>query len=115
MWSGNSLVYDEFRHEEEIKFVAQVVEDKLQLRFDQIEKTIDSHIMSLHGDGCIHEFKDLSYKNKIEYIISKATQLNKKKSQERVRLEGMTQSYNIDDSLAFNMCKNVRILLKDGA
>lgn len=66
--------------------------------------------MSVHGEDCIDQFEVLTYQNKIEYILSKKLY---KKNQDRVRMEGMTQSYNIDDSLAFNACKNVRLLLKD--
>ena len=46
-----SVKFKDFRYDEETQFAAQEVEDNLQLRFDQIKKTIDSHIMSIHGEN----------------------------------------------------------------
>ena len=93
------------RLEEESRFESDEVISKFEYRLSCIMNTIDWHIMSLHGDDSISKFKDLTYESKIEYILDSYLMANKK--DDRLRMVGTTQSYNLFDSLAFNSNKKL--------
>ena len=103
----------EKRYPEEFQFEKSQVIDKIELRMNCIMNTIDSHIMAHHGDECIEEFKKLTYKSKIQYIEN--TSLMKIKTDKRLRMVGMTQSYNIDDSLTFKSNKKLKQILESNS
>lgn len=46
----NSELFNTLRYDEEESLKNETIIGKLKIRIDQIKKTIDSHIISLHGE-----------------------------------------------------------------
>lgn len=107
----NSLACgDEHRYEQEPRFESTLILDRLQFRVQQIKKVIDDHLSAVHGRDKVNQFKDLSYLKKTEYLYKFAKVLNEK--EERTRMDGITQSYNVDDSQLMKDTKPLKELLE---
>lgn len=94
---ANSVSYDQdFRYPEEATFESTAIMDKLEFRVQQIKKIIEDHLAALHGRAQLGAFQQLNHRSKLAYLIKKAGVIERLDG--RTRMDGITQSYNIDDS-----------------
>ena len=73
---------------------------------------MDSHLIALHGENNLQLFSKLSYEKKIFYLYTFAGPLADL-NEERTRIEGMTQSYNVNDSLLMKDSRELKHILDE--
>jgi len=97
------------RFEEEQYFTTnchnQILQD-LKDRVKSIEQTIDNIILDLYGKSEMRLFDDLTYELKLDYLKRQSEELEELKDT-RMRLEGVTLSYDILQSKAFLKIKDI--------
>lgn len=113
-YEETKIDFKHFRYPEEANYDQEKHEKELKQRVVWIEKTIDRHLEILHGKSRMPHFQYLEYSDKLQYLFKLQNQVcQHQKGEERLRMEGITQSYNVYDSVAFKSIKAVRNLLKD--
>jgi len=98
------------RFPEETSFAQDAIEKIFNDRKRQVEHVIDDHLIHLHGLDKLGEFEELTYSQKLRYLM--LNQANLDKSQ-RVRMIDITQSYNIHDSSQYSLSKKLEDILDD--
>lgn len=124
--SGKGLGKNSFadhRHEEEPAFDFDTMLKTLKNKQIQLEGVINDHLIFLHGEGSLSNFSELTFDQKLDYIDKHEVELQtgkpKKKDQdeetkdaaekrERLRLQGVTMSYDLYESQNFNKYKEVQ-------
>ena len=96
----------------------------------QIEGVINDHLTFLHGDGSVENFKELSFSQKLDYIDGHEVELftgkpkkgqeqkgevdakdDEDKKQTRLRLQGVTLSYDLYESQNYNKYKDIQEIM----
>ena len=115
MWGSN--IANKHRHHHERDFEGKDMLKLLEKRVKQIEQTIDSHIRECHGPKNVSKFKGLSYDQKLQYLLeiqSEITDINHNSiAQNRMRMIGLTQSYNLFDQQIFLKISKMKQALED--
>jgi len=102
------------RFEQEPEFKSTSAHDYQDRRLDQISKVIDEHLAVLHGEARVKAFEHLVPQQKLKYLLQKQNLIKvDQKGKERLRMHGLTQSYNIFDSVAFKKNKAVQQKLQE--
>ena len=92
----NSITFKIERNLEEVQFEATFIIDLLTKRVKQIEFVIDDHIAHLHGAKEMYQFEELSYEQKLRYLLNLQNNIAKN---QRMRMVDITQSYDILNSI----------------
>lgn len=111
------------RNEDEEPFDYDATKEMLEIRKREIERTIDDHLEDLYTEGNMFEFEGMSHDLKLQYLLGQATQCdelenkghakakNKDKvwpfKDSRLRLKGLTLSYDVYQSHEFKMLKDI--------
>jgi len=98
------------RYPEEASFSQEQIELLMCNRKRQVEHVIDDHLAHLHGEDKLSEFADLTYSQKLRYLMLNQANLDKKT---RARMIDITQSYNIHDSSQYSLSKKLEDILDD--
>jgi hypothetical protein len=90
----------------------------------QIEGVINDHLKFLHGKNCLSQFASLEFMQKIEYLsyhdfhIKNGPNLSSSKDEfereltsDRLRLEGVTLSYDLYESITFSKIKEIQKIM----
>lgn len=107
----------DFRYEEEVTCSIDQSLDKLNRRLKQVELVVEDHIKALHGKGGLKYFNDednvMPLEEKINYLITKQAKIPiEGEHGPRLRLVGITQSYDVFDSVQFKKVKAIKLKLE---
>ena len=114
--SDNDYNINEYRYEEEAQFNSEKIKEYHTRRISQISRVIDEHLLVLHGPEEIKRFKSFKADIKLKYLLNMQNLVVQSKHEgadKRLRMKGITQSYNVYDSVAFKNVKTVQQKLLD--
>lgn len=108
--------FNEFRYEEEAQFNSENIKEYHTRRISQISRVIDEHLLVLHGPEELSRFESFKADIKLKYLLNMQnliTMSSHEDADKRLRMKGITQSYNVYDSVSFKNVKTVQQKLLD--
>ena len=105
---------NQFRFENEVRFSLNENGDSflkyLTSRKEQIEMAIDDHLFVIAALGEYDQYSKMTYQDKLGVLRERNGEVQAKK--DRMRLKGLTQSYDMLDSEEFHHVKHIKNIIQ---